>query len=193
MLRKTLLSLLLAACFAIVLNAQTEKGAFLIGLNTGPGLGFSPSKGYSIISFAGEAKAGYFIKNNLLVGAEYGVYHNSLNYYEQESSTLKGYSVGLFARKYYDLKNLPKWKPFIEVGTGYNYLATDYPNPNSAYNATRNSYYLGAEVGIAYFINEKFSLNLSFDNQMNFGSHGVRQTNGIKFGINYSFNGKSKN
>ena len=127
-----------------------------------------------------------------MIGAEYGIYRNSLNYYEQEYRTLKGYSVGVFARKYYDLKNHHKWKPFLEVGTGYNCLEINYPKASSSFDITRNSYYLGAEVGIAYFINENLSLNLSFDNHLNFGSHGVRQTNGIKFGVNYSFNGKKK-
>lgn len=192
MLRKTLLSLLIAACFIIALNAQTEKGTFSIGLNTGPGLRYSANTGYKGLLLNGDLRAGYFLKNNLLIGGEFGMSRLKLTQNGEIYASSTGFNSGLFARKYFDLKN-PKWKPFIEVGLGLNHSELSYNSSNnSQINYSRTTGYARAELGIAYFLNKNTSLNLSYSQQANFGKDFFYKSGGLKFGVHFNFDAKRK-
>lgn len=192
MLRKTLLSLLMAACFAIELNAQTEKGTFSIGLNTGPGLSYSLNSGNKSLLLNGDLRAGYFLKNNLMIGGEFGLSHFKLTQGGEVYASSTGFNSGLFTRKYFDLKN-PKWKPFIEVGVGLNHGEVSYlSSNNSQINYSRTIGYARAELGIAYFINKNTSLNLSYFQQANFGKDLFYKSGGLKFGVHFNFDAKRK-
>lgn len=190
MLRKILLTLPLVALYFIGLDAQTEKGTFSIGLNTGPGLHYSANTGHKNLLLNGSLRAGYFAKNNFMIGAEYGLSHFKFTYNGEESASSNGFHTGLFARKYYDLKN-PKWKPFIEVGAGFNHGESSYQSINATQvNIRKNTGYARAEIGMAYFINKNTSLNLSYAQQVNFGNDFFQKTGGLKVGINFHFDGK---
>jgi len=187
MLRKFFLTLPLAALYFIGLNAQTEKGRLSIGLNTGPGLQYSAHAGHKGLLLSGDLRAGYFIKKNLMIGGEYGISHFKLKQNGEEYANSKGFHTGLFARKYFDLKN-PKWKPYFEVGAGFNHGDLNYQNPNSTpINITRNTGYAKAELGLAYFINKETSLNLSYAQQVNYGKDFFHKTGGLKFGVHFHF------
>jgi hypothetical protein len=182
MLRKIFLTLPLAALFFIELNAQTTEGTFLIGTNGNA----SYAGRIRGMNYDANLKTGYFFKDNLLIGTEFQ--KSKIGIGNVGSNTT--YGVGLFARKYFDLKN-PKWKPYLELAGGYNHSISYFSNIESNHYAEAHSAYLRAEAGMSYAIKKNVTLDLGFYNQTNLGHNwNTSNKSGIKVGINFHFDGK---
>jgi hypothetical protein len=188
------LSTVMLALSLSSLLAQTEKGTIMTGIGFQPRYQASAHRnGQKTFRATGDIKAGYFIKNNWLIGGELGLsYFSRFNASNQGLKT-SGYSIGLMGRKYFDLKN-PKWKPFVELSAGYGQGKLEYRNLSfdPGFPSSSESFYAKSEYGIAYFINEKIGINAAHFTRANLYQDSFNTFSGFKFGINLFINGNKK-
>ncbi|AQS92779.1 hypothetical protein BXQ17_01300 [Polaribacter sp. BM10] len=166
------IALLFITFITISINAQTEKGSFMIGassnLNFGSAKIWSENDGYNsgdtkATNFSIAPKVGYFIIDNFVIGTELGLSYSKSSY-ENGSDSYKNNSFVFtpFLKNYF-LKG--EFKPFIEakVSFGKNKSENNYYDAFDSYNYTDESNIFGYEfgAGIAYFINDTISVEFS--------------------------------
>jgi len=181
-----------AIIFTVTLNAQTEKGTFTIGAEFKlRDLNISKKGDFKYLQYNAGIEAGYFFKNNWLIGGEFNFYHTSNRNSSDLGFTAESYSAGIFSRKFFNLKN-PKWKPFAEIGLGYNNYSLQQKTtfPNELPSGTSSGSYGKAVVGISYFATKNISLNLSGYKQWNTSDGSYTTSGGLKFGANFYINAK---
>jgi hypothetical protein len=137
--KKMLFSLILSSAFLVV-NAQTDKGDWMVGgsfrLNTGENntsIGLTPN-------------AGVFIIRNLAVGGNIGFDYSKLG-----SNKTTDFRIGPFARYYFTQANV---RPIVHGS--FNYVNRQIKNITSNTEKGIN-FFLGA--GAAIFLNEQVSLD----------------------------------
>jgi hypothetical protein len=140
--------------FTINLNAQTEKGNWMFG-------GDAILQGYKFEAqdkfiYYAEIfpKAGYFIKDQFVIGSEVGIFINNATLYT---------SLVPFAR-YYFFKNEKTLNPFIEGGVGfknvsYHKLASGTP--------IINEFMYQVKIGTSLFFTNSVALNLTLNYKKN--------------------------
>ncbi len=138
--KKTILTLLLVSSLFIV-NAQTEKGDWMVGgsflLNTEKNttaIGLTPN-------------AGIFIIPNLAIGGNLG-----FDYSKVGDNKATDFRIGPFARYYFTQANV---RPFVH-GI-FNYLNRQVKTPVSKNTEQGIHYFLGA--GAAIFLNDQVSVD----------------------------------
>ena len=170
--------LLLFTLFTITIYCQTEIGNFYIGANSN--LNFSKSNSSfenqsenhiqtaenvnKFSQFNLNAEVGYFLIDNLTSGIN--VNFSRIN--PDDSPAQNIYTVSPFL-KYYFLDN--NIKPFARISYGFgkikdNYISTPILNDplnNVINHADTDINVINAGIGLAYFINSNFSIELIFN------------------------------
>ena len=168
--KRTLLLLMSMAFFAFQAQAQLTEGSWMIGLSSnffGGGNGitvFNPNTvGFAATSgkvkqgdnesdlenrtyFNISPTAGYFIMDNLVVGAGIGF---DLYKEEDDDNAETTFGISPFVRYYFDMENV---KPFAQIGAGIGSYSDDDNDKESIS-------HIGIGAGIAVFLNEKISVD----------------------------------
>lgn len=141
--KKILCSLLIAGLFTSAVNAQTDKGDWMVG----GGLSLNTTEGNKSFSFA--PNLGHFFAKGLAAGAEMQIITST--YGETRNTTL---GAGPFVRYYFELKQ-PTFKPFLHAA--FTVLSLRVKNPGSTETETGRNFVLGG--GGAFFINSNVAID----------------------------------
>jgi outer membrane protein with beta-barrel domain len=139
--KKLLLSLQLLFC-ALIINAQTNTGDWMIGGN----LRINTTKSNNEFTF--QPMGGYFFAKGFAAGAE--VKLSFAKFGDEKSNT---YGIGPFARYYFNLHN-SSFKPLVHASFTTETVTTK--SLGTKFRNTVSSLFLG--LGGAYFINENVAL-----------------------------------
>ncbi|WP_421752393.1 outer membrane beta-barrel protein [Croceimicrobium sp.] len=177
--KKTIILSLCLLC-SIGLQAQIEKGSFITGLGSQIGLlgagnnslGFGtwtinyksdhpdfdepdPNK---LLSIYLSPRLGYFIINNLAVGANVNYSYQKEVIPDLATFRRNSYTIGPFVRYYYPLERF--W-PFAEVGFGFGAINENANLETADDEVTRSSVFaFNLAAGMAFPLNEKLNLDL---------------------------------
>jgi len=170
----------LSALFIIITAfAQTQKGNILVGADLA-GIGINFQEDNTRFSFNLNPKAGWFFKDNAVLGPDVNFGINT-----QKGATSVNYGLGLFARKYFgegatNLSRTTKW--LLEANAGF--YGTNLSGDNVV-NASTNGLGIGFGPGIAYFINQNIALEalLKYNLTIGFGSSVTNNNIGIGLGF----------
>ena len=139
--RKIFASIIALIIFNTV-NAQTEKGDWIIGgrvdLNTGENstqVRFNPG-------------AGYFVINNLALGGNFAI-----EYAKSGDVKATNFGLGPFARYYFGRSNA---RPLLH--TAFNYISSKVKGPSTS--ITNNGINFLAAGGVAVFINQNVAVEI---------------------------------
>ena len=139
--KKIIAIILLANAFYAV-NAQTDKGDWIVGgrvdLNTGENstqIRFNPG-------------AGVFVINNLAIGGNFGI-----DYAKSGDLKTTTFGVGPFARYYFTKSNAKQL-----VHTAFNYISSKAKGPSTS--ITNNGINFLAAGGVALFINPNVAVEI---------------------------------
>jgi len=139
---KKIFSVILLTVIFYSLNAQTEKGDWLVGgrvdLNT--------AENSSQIRF--NPGAGVFVINNLAVGGNFAI-----DYAKSGDVKTTTFGIGPFARYYFTTSNA---KPLIH--TSFNYISSKIKGPSTS--ITNNGFNFLAAGGVALFMNQNVALEI---------------------------------
>jgi hypothetical protein len=125
----------------LALNAQTDKGDWMVGGN----LSFNTAKKNTSIQFSPQA--GYFFAKNFVLGGQLSVAYN-----EQGNTNITDFGVGPFVRYYF---GETKARPFF---TGdMNFLSSHVKTEIGSANTTAFEYFLGG--GASFFINDNVAVD----------------------------------
>ena len=126
---------------SIALNAQTDKGDWMVGGN----LAFNTAKKNTSIQFTPQA--GFFFAKNFVLGGQLAVAYN-----EQGSTNITDFGIGPYVRYYF---GETKARPFF--AGDMNFLSSHVKTPLGTSNTTAFEYFLGA--GASFFINENVAVD----------------------------------
>ncbi|MFA8298615.1 MAG: outer membrane protein [Hyphomicrobiales bacterium] len=167
------ISLITLTLLLLVLNcnAQTEKGKFYLGANSDINAFYQDysSKRYNSTTYGLNLnpEVGYFVSDNLVVGAKINLAYNKIKYSGNFSEEIDNsfYGIGLFTKHYLSTKAL---KPFVKAGIGYMYNNYTEVLPNKATtNQSSNTIYGDLDLGLAYYISKNISLDFSIGYRYN--------------------------
>jgi outer membrane protein len=173
--KTTFLLLFCLACTG--LHAQTEVGRFLLGSTTrvtpgigGVGLSFGNTIRRDLntdnkvksnnFSFNINPSIGYFVGDGIAIGLNVG-YGFARDYQDDVSFNTSLLSVVPFIRYY--LPGQSKVRPFVGLSGTYNLVGIKLTSNNDTERESTDLFGWGAEVGAAFFINDKISLDLFLD------------------------------
>lgn len=166
--------------------AQTQKGNVLIGADLS-NIGINFQKGNTQFSFNLNPKVGWFVENNLLVGAQVTFGITTFT-----GSTTTNYAVGAFGRKYLgdastDLGRTSKW--FLEANAGISGLNT---SGSGVAHSSTNGLNIGFGPGYSYFINQNIALEAlaKYNLTVGFGNSTTNNNIGIGLGFQIYLPGK---
>ena len=139
---KKILSIVFLASIFYSVNAQTDKGDWMIGgrvdLNTG--------ENSSQVRF--NPGAGVFVINNLAIGGNFAI-----DYAKSGDTKTTTFGVGPFARYYFTNSNA---KPLVH--TAFNYISSKVKGPNTS--ITNNGINFIAAGGVALFMNQNVAFEI---------------------------------
>lgn len=151
---------------SIITNAQTQRGNVMVGADL-THLNLNFQSGNTVFSMAINPKAGWFLRNNRVLGAEVLV-----DLTTQSGATTVRYGVGAFGRSYMgaattDLIRRSKW--FLEANVGISGTNT---SGSDVEKTSTNGLGLGFGPGLSYFITSnvalealvKYNLTIGFGN-----------------------------
>ncbi|MGB0199202.1 MAG: outer membrane protein [Flavobacteriaceae bacterium] len=154
-------------CNGLISFAQTEKGKFLVGASTRLNAGViehsSVVDNVSILEeritrFSVNPYAGYFIRDNLVLGSELVVSLTNSEYYDYESELKETtLSFSLFIRHYFGTKKI---KPFLHAGGGIGSYKEKYTSTYSDDESTLTIFNYSVRAGVGFFLNDNTSINL---------------------------------
>ena len=188
-------------CMSLNAFAQTEKGKFLVGASTLLNAGVIEHSrvrdkvttlSERITHFSLTPHAGYFIKDNLALGAELSVsFSNTKDYdynVELRESTI---AFSPFVRYYFGTK---KVRPLVHVSGGIgsykdNYIASS-PQYNRESTSTLFCYSIGAGAGV--FLTDRISIDLELgyggiSSKINEDVRGRQNAFGLNAGFSFFF------
>ena len=202
--KKVLLSAVALLAFGFA-NAQEEKAnegfakgdVFVSGAVT---LNSSKKGDFKTNSFEIAPKVGYFVTENIAVGASIGFSSDKVE--EGDSATNTGLGLGAFGRYYFTPAS--KFSLFAELGIDYTSFDEEFDAESgtvyaSSFESKELGFGLGA--GMNYFVSSNFSIEagvavLGYSSNDNGGGSGVDKTNtfsfggdwrAVTFGVNYKF------
>ncbi len=153
--------LLAVLAVSITASAQFEQGKKYVGLSaTGLNLSYS---GLDDFKIGLEAKAGYFILDNIQLNGNLG--------YQNNGKQPDSFTLGVGGR-YYILQN------GIYLGANVQYI-----HANDNYNDVMP----GVEVGYAFFLNRYLTVEPAIYYQQSFKKHSDYSAFGLKVGFGYYF------
>lgn len=148
MMKKTILSLMILFALTAV-NAQTEKGNYLIGGNIGKiDATFNGNKSFSI---GVTPKVAWFIRDNIAIG---GLVELGVSTAKNMGTTFE-YRFGPMGRYYFGGEagdDVERARVFIEADAGFG------GNNNSKTSISTNGFTLGVGPGVAYFVNKNIAI-----------------------------------
>ncbi len=200
---KLFLSALLITGLALTSFCQTERGSFIFG--TGSTIGFTSTNykwndNYSAYSgsesstsskFNINPSVGYFIVNGLAGGLNLNlIFTSSKQENNKDASTYVGF--GPFVRYYF---GKDKIKPLLQGGFGFarEIDKSEYSGAAIESKYSQNINYFEFDTGLAYFINEKISLdviagyNSTTQKQKNDNSTQKNTAQNIGLGLAFNF------
>ena len=180
--RISLIAMIVLIANVSVLNAQTTKGKFLVGVssavsaseesNSFGSMGYSThktkygsSKGTSnkdwSLGVNASPKFGYFVIDNLALGLNVCLWANHTNVNNDYSINSSLLGVGPFVRYYLACEKI---KPFFEIGGYYGQYGSKY-SKSSFSNRLGGIINLDCSAGLAFPIGDKvnFDLQLNYD------------------------------
>ncbi len=159
---------LLGVCmlFTMALSAQTMKGNWLAGGSAGFN-SYTPDGGDAQTTISFAPNLGYFVMDNLAVGASIG--------YENASDAYSSFGFGPFVRYYF--LNLGESAKLMAQAS-YNILSVT-PEGGDAVSGSE----LGLAAGVAYFLNPHVAMEGILGYTSNSGDLGK----GSGFGLNIGF------
>ncbi|WP_222166482.1 hypothetical protein [Edaphocola aurantiacus] len=172
------LAALAGLAFANQANAQLQKGTFLVGGQLGNlnfGLGSSNN-----VSLSLSPKVGYFIQNNLAIGAEVPIGFTAI----KGKDPIFNYGIGAFGRYYFAPKEfnidnvLNKGRFFGEVGVGI-----------AGQTDVEVGFNLRIGAGYAYFLTPNVALETMVRYQ---GTYGTGNTSGLDINLGFQIHLPSK-
>lgn len=204
--KKIILSLLAVATFGTA-NAQetSNEAGFAKGdLFVSGAFSFSSSKtgDFKVNSFEVAPRVGYFVTENIAIGASIGYQSNKLDF-DGEDVANTGLGLGAFGRYYFTPAS--KFSLFAELGVNYTSFDNEYfiiegelIAPETSVKSKQIGFGLG--FGMNYFVSSNFSIEagvgvLGYTSNDN-GGDGAEKTNtfslggdwrAVTFGVNYKF------
>jgi outer membrane protein W len=141
--KKILASLLVAVSFSAMVQAQTDKGDWMVGGS----LSLNTTEGATSFSF--QPNAGYFFAKGFVAGSELLISTSKLG--DIRTTSL---GVGPFARYYFELKE-PQFKPYVHAGVSVASVRT------KAFGMSETETAVGFLLGLggAYFINDNVAID----------------------------------
>lgn len=202
--KKVLLSAVALLAFGFA-NAQEEKAnegfakgdVFVSGAVT---LNSSKTGDFKTNSFEIAPKVGYFVTENIAVGASIGFSSDKVE--EGDSATNTGLGLGAFGRYYFTPAS--KFSLFAQLGFDYmsydNEFGVDTDGSLFATDSESKEVGFGLGAGMNYFVSSNFSIEagvavLGYSSNDN-GGNGAEKTNAfsfggdwraVTFGVNYKF------
>ncbi|MCH5597413.1 outer membrane beta-barrel protein [Niabella ginsengisoli] len=170
---------------AIVSNAQTEKGNYLIGGTIG-NVGTELQKGSSKFGIQVTPKVAWFIQDNFAVGGQVGLGYQT----QKDAGNTFSYNIGPLARYYFgdaqmEKVNINSPKPvrfFAEANAG---IAGSNSKVKGEDGVSTNGFNVGVGPGVAFFVNENIALEAlaKYDLTLGFGS--TPAINKINVGVGF--------
>lgn len=160
--KKIILLLTLVASFNLTVNAQTEKGKWLVSGSSNVGFNSVSTKftangmsvdGEKVNTFNISPSVGYFVVENLSVGLSLG-FTNSSTTEDDDKISASTFTV-LPTASYFFTKNTTV-KPYLGAGVGY----SSYQQKYNSVAQTNGGLAWEVGGGLAYFINPKIGINL---------------------------------
>ena len=206
--KKVLLSAVALLAFGFANAQEEEKGnggfakgdVFVSGALT---LSSAKTGDFKENSFEIAPKVGYFVTENIAVGASIGFMSNKIDNGAADASN-SGLGLGAFGRYYFTPAS--KFSLFAELGLDYTSYDNeffvdgdgDYVVPGGSFESKEVGFGLGA--GMNYFVSSNFSIEagvavLGYSSNDN-GGNGADKTNtfqfggdwrAVTFGVNYKF------
>lgn len=159
--------------------SQTQKGSVIVGADLA-NIGINFQEGNTQFQFDLNPKAGWFIKDNLVLGPEVNLGINT-----QKGATAINYGVGAFGRKYFgenatNLSRTIKW--FVEANAGF---AGTNLSGDDVIKTSTNGLRLGAGPGLAYFLSDNIALEAlaKYNLTVGFGSSTTVNNLGVGLGF----------
>ncbi len=153
---KKIVAILAMLTMTIAANAQFEEGKkYLAGSINSLGMSYNGANGFQ---FGLAAHAGYFLRDNWLLKGQLG--------YEHQNTNVNSLAVGAGVR-YYIIQN--------GLFGGINL--------QGVFAEGRNDFVPGVEIGYAFFINDKVTIEPSVYYDQSFSSHKDFSTVGLKIGF----------
>lgn len=139
---KKILVTILLTFIVYSLNAQTDKGDWLVGGR------FDVNTGDNSSQFRFSPGAGVFVINNLAIGGNF-----TIDYVKSGDVKSTDFGLGPFARYYFTTSNA---KPLVH--TAFNYISSKVKGPSTS--ITNNGFNFLVAGGVALFINENVSVEI---------------------------------
>ena len=212
---KKILVLFATFCFFAftVINAQTNQGRIMVGASSTFNAGFSNTKYVNSAGVESDhykstylnigPRAGYFIIDNLAVGADINLSLNTDKYIDNTKNITSRFSFGPFGRYYFPMD---KFMPFVELNSSFGTQKTKYVAINSANNNEHKSgvVLFGAYAGVAMPLGDRVTLDamvgydhVTYNNKYTSETGGTSSTTkdktgtvGLKLGFVVFFNSK---
>lgn len=162
---KKLFLVAIIAMFSFTMNAQTEKGNWVIGGTTTMSFGHTTSTAeFDGVESDDDLKTttinitpsvGFFVIDNLSVGFDLGFNSNKSKINENENK-VSSFSVIPNAAYYFNASD--KFKPYVGLGAGY--IATSRGDDDSD---KSSGLAIRGKGGLAYFITESIAVNFAVE------------------------------
>lgn len=154
---------------AAVATAQTEKGRWTVGAQVGNVL-YNSQYGYRSFSGSIAPSAGYFVADNLAIGAGLPLsYSTSRSTDRSYRSWNTGIGLSPFVRYYFGKATL---RPYGAIGYSYSRSWQHTESPNETINYRGFSSSLSPTVGVAYFINRTVAMDAGISYVSNWYNNG---------------------
>lgn len=158
--------LFLAALFftaASPVFAQTEKGRWMVG-GSGTGSFDTDDDGIKQTLVLLTPSAGYFVARNVALGAGLPLFYSRFKFTTGNQTDSRAATVGLspFARFYFGQSQV---KPFLQGQVGYaqTWSKSSGTFGGGNFSNTDGQFVYGGAAGVAFFLNEHSSLDLSLN------------------------------
>lgn len=154
---KKFLLVLTTVLFAISASAQFEQGKTYVGASlSNVGLSYNGSeKG----SFGVQAMGGFFLADDLMVGAQ--------GSYDKLNDVPASYSFGVLGRYYIEQNGL-----YLGVACNYRHYTKDF-----------NDFMPGVRLGYAFFLGKQVTVEPELYYDQSFKNHGDYSTIGLRIGV----------
>jgi hypothetical protein len=150
---KNVFLITLTCLLCLMAQAQTEKGHWLVGATTSD-LTLGITRDFTQMTFQLSPSVGYFVADNLAVGARLGLAHSFANSPGLYRSSNSAFAISGFGRYYIPLTE--RLKIPIDLSVGY-----QYGRSNQNGSLSDGGSLLGtATTGLSCFLNDKVSIDL---------------------------------
>lgn len=173
-----LLAGLVLAC-AFQAKAQIQKGNLMVGAGLAD-MSLGLQKDNTNFSLTINPKAGYFVEDNMAVGAEV-----KLSFETAKGYTDINYLAGAFGRYYFSDPEtilLKHSRFFIEANAG---ISGENHKPKGLPSSSTNGLGIGFGPGIAYFITENIGLEAMLKYNLLIGFGSATTVNRLSFGLGF--------